>query len=240
MRGYSAWHIARPVHGRRSHLRYGFTKCRECEDPAEGKDGLCRSCRGFLSARLNFTKRHRTIYAWDGNKDERLRGCYRYSERTELSRALTQLAGELHYPKGALRRRAEQLGLTMWTHVRWTQAEIVLLEEYAGGKTVGWITRKLKTKTGIGRSYNAVKCKAEEIGRSLRLREGYTQRDLIELFGTTHFTVSKWFGHGWIVADRSGRTSEKQIKDFLQRHPHEWHFKRVDETWIKGILFPSR
>lgn len=128
----------------------------------------------------------------------------------------------------------------MWSHVRWTPAEILLLEEYAGSKTVGWITRQLKTKTGIGRSYNAVKCKAEEIGRSLRLREGYTQRDLIELFGTTHFTVNKWFGHGWIVAGRSGRISEKQIKDFLQRHPHEWHFKRVDETWIKAILFPFR
>lgn len=189
---------------------------------------------------VNFGTRRGKIYIWDEEKDEQLRSCYKHAQRRELSIALTRLANELRYPKGALRRRAEQLGLTMWSHVRWTAQELTLLEEYAGNKTVGWITRKLKSKTGIGRSYNAVKCKAEEIGRSLRLRDGYTQTDLIELFGTTHFTVHKWIGHGWMVADYDGRISEKQIRDFLQRHPHEWHFKRVDETWIKGILFAVR
>ena len=86
--------------------------------------------------------------------------------------------------------------------MRWSSEELVLLEEYAGNKTVGWITRKLKAKTGVGRSYNAVKCKAEELGRSLRLRDGYSQKDLMELLGTTHFTINKWIGHGWIVMDR--------------------------------------
>jgi hypothetical protein len=217
-----------------------YSKCRQCDDPAQGRDGLCRSCRGYLSANVNFGKQQRTIYAWDKNKDERLRSCYRHGDRKELSRALTRLANELRYPKGALRRRAEQLGLTLWSHVRWTPAEVALLEEYAGNKTVGWITRKLKAKTGIGRSYNAVKCKGEELGRSLRFRDGYTQRDLIELLGTTYFTVNKWIARQWIIPNRHGRISEDQIKRFLQCHLEEWHFKRVDEAWVKGMLFTLR
>jgi hypothetical protein len=115
-----------------------------------------------------------------------------------------------------------------------------VLEEYAGNKTVGWITRKLKAKTGIGRSYNAVKCKGEELGRSLRLRDGYTQRDITELLGTTHFTVSKWIARQWLVPDSNGRISDNEIKRFLQSDPQEWHFKRVDEGWVEGMLFTLR
>jgi hypothetical protein len=215
----------------------GAAKCRECDDPAQGRDGLCRSCRGYLSAKANFAERPGTKYVWDKKNDLHLRWCYNHTGRKELSLALTRLANELGYPKGALRRRAEQLGLTMWSHVRWTPQEIVVLEEYAGNRTVGWITRKLKAKTGIGRSYNAVKCKAEQIGRSLRLVDGYTQNDLIDLLGTTHFTMRNWYGKGWLVADDNGRVSEAQIRSFLRQHPQEWHFKRVDEAWVKGILF---
>jgi hypothetical protein len=212
-------------------------KCRECDDPAEGKDRLCRSCRGYLSAKVNFARRQQATYAWDESKDVRLRWCYNHSQRQALSHALTRLANELRYPKGALRRRAEQLGLTMWSHVRWTSEELALLEEYAGSRSVGWITRKLKAKTGIGRSYNAVKCKAEELGRSLRLSDGYTQEDLIELLGTTYFTLNKWIVKGWLVADSNDRISEEQVRDFLEHHPQEWHFKRVAEALVKGILF---
>jgi hypothetical protein len=214
-------------------------KCRACDDPAEGRDGLCRSCRGFQSAKVNFARRQGPTYPWDAEKDARLRRCYNYSGRRDLSRALTRLASELRYPRTVLRRRAEQLGVTMWRHVRWTPAEITILEEYAGSKTVGWISRQLKKRTGRGRSYNSVKCKAEEIGRSLRLSDGYSKRDLAELFRTTEFTVAKWFAKAWLATDRNGRVSEETVRRFIKQHPNEWHFKRVDEAWVKGLLFPS-
>lgn len=102
---------------------------------------------------------------------------------------------------------------------------------------IGWITRHLRVCTGVGRSYNAVKCKAEEIGRSLRLREGYTHSDLAKLFGTTESTVSKWFANRWLTANRLGRVTDGDIVDFIAQHPWEWHFKRVDETCLKGLLF---
>ena len=216
-----------------------FGKCRECEDPAQGRDGLCRPCRGFFSAHTNFAGRQGRVYEWNEEKDSKLKRCYACEDRRELSRALSRLAGELGFPKGALRRRAEQLGLTMWSTVRWTPPEIEFLEEHAGTKTVGWIVRKLRERTGIGRSYNAVKCKAAEIGRSLRFREGYTKADLQELFGTTYFTVDKWFARGWMTADARGRVSETGVLDFLQQHPDEWHFRRMDEPWLKSLLFSS-
>jgi DNA-binding transcriptional regulator YiaG len=220
-------------------LTSSFGKCLECEDPAEGRDGLCRSCRGFLSAKRNFAKRNQPAYVWDVAKEARLKRCYDFSDRKELSCALARLANELKYPKVALRRRAEQLGLTMWKHVRWTAEEIAILEEHAGNKTVGWICRQLKKKTGIGRSYNSVKCKAEEIGRSVRLRDGYAKKDLAELFGTTEFTVNKWFEKGWFMPDGNARVSDGKVLKFLREHPSEWHFRRVDEAWVKGILFPT-
>lgn len=214
-----------------------FGQCRECEDPAEGRDGLCQSCRGFQAAKKNFVHRQGPVYVWDAQKDLRLRRCYDRTVRCELSRELSRLSRELGYPKSALRRRAEQLGLTLWSHVRWTPQEIRFLEEYAGTRTVGWIVHRLRTRTGIGRSYNAVKCKAEEIGRSLRLREGYTQSDLATLFGTTESTVSKWFARGWLAVNREGRVTDRDVLRFIAQHHWEWHFKRVDEAWLKGLLF---
>ena len=216
-----------------------FGQCSRCEDPATGRDHLCQSCRGFLAARSNFKQRQGPVYPWDGDRDLRLKRCYENTKRPELSRALSRLAGELKYPKAALRRRAEQLGLTLWSHVRWTDAELEILAEYAGEKTVGWITTTLKRRTGIGRSYNAVKCKAEEIGRSLRLGSGYSRNDIVQLFGTTQSTVARWFARDWLVADRNGRCWEDDILKFLREHPSEWHFKRVDEAWVKGLLFES-
>jgi hypothetical protein len=215
-----------------------FRQCRACEDPAQGRDGLCAPCRGFLAAKQNFARRQGPIYAWDAQKDLRLRRCYNHTDRRDLSRELSRLASELGYPKSALPRRAEQLGLTLWSHVRWTPEEVKLLEEYAGVRTIGWITHHLRAVTGIGRSYNSVKCKAEEIARSLRLREGYAQSDLAELFGITESTVSKWFARGWFAANRQGRVTDREVLAFIALHPWEWHFKRVDEAWLKGLLFP--
>jgi len=120
-----------------------------------------------------------------------------------------------------------------------TEEELEILAEYAGEKTIGWITKTLKRHTGIGRSYNAVKCKAEEIGRSLRLASGYSQNDIVQLFGTTQSTVAKWFARCWLVADKNGRTSDEKVLRFLCEYPSEWHFKRVDECWVKGMLFES-
>jgi hypothetical protein len=218
-------------------LRFG--QCSQCEDPASGRDRLCPRCRGFLAAKNNFKQRQGAVYPWDGNKDLRLKRCYENTKRRQLSQALSRLSGELRYPKAALRRRAEQLGITIWSHVRWTDEELQILAEYAGEKTVGWITKTLKRRTGIGRSYNAVKCKAEEIGRSLRLGSGYSRNDIVQLFGTTQSTVAKWFAMGWLVADDNGRCWEEDIVQFLRAHPSEWHFKRVDEAWVKGLLFES-
>lgn len=74
-------------------------------------------------------------------------------------------------------------------HVRWAAEEVAIIEEYAGSKTVGWICRQFKKRVEIGRSYNSVKCKEEEIGRPLSLSFGYRKNDLAELFGTTEFTA---------------------------------------------------
>jgi len=92
-----------------------------------------------------------------------------------------------------------------------TDEELEIFAEYAGEKTVGWITKTLRRRTEIGRSYNAVKCKAEEIGRSLRLGSGYSQNDIVQLFGTTQSTVAKWFAMDWLVADNNGRCWEENI-----------------------------
>jgi hypothetical protein len=104
-------------------------KCSACEDRAEGRDGLCRPCRGFLAAKKNFARRRGPVYPWDVQKALRLRRCYEHAERHSLSRELTRLSGELGYPKSASRRRAEQLGLTLWSHIRWAPPEIMILPE---------------------------------------------------------------------------------------------------------------
>ncbi len=218
-------------------LRREFGRCRECRDPASGRDGLCRPCRGFIIAKKNFAKRQGPVYTWDAHKDLLLKRAYNTTDRVELSRNISRLSLELKYPKGALRRRTEQLGLTLWSHIRWTSEEEAFLEEHAGVKSVGWITNQLKKRTRIGRSYNSVKCKAEAMNRSLRLREGYTMNDLADLFGTTYHTIRKWFDNQWLTSDGNGRVTDSEIKAFVCKHPEEWYFKRVDDSWLKDLLF---
>lgn len=63
--------------------------------------------------------------------------------------------------------------------------------------------------------------------------------DLAQLFGTTYHTVRKWFDNRWLTSDGNGRVADSEIKRFVGEHPEEWYFKRVDDSWLKGLLFSS-
>ncbi len=63
-----------------------------------------------------------------------------------------------------------------------------------------------------------------------------SQNDSPELFGATQSTVAKWFAKGWLMAAPKGGCASGAVR-FIAQHSSEWHFKKVDEAWLKGLLF---
>ena len=45
-----------------------------------------------------------------------------------------------------------------------------------------------------------------------------------------------------MTGNREGRATDDEVLHFITQHTREWHFKRVDEPWLKGLLFggPAR
>jgi hypothetical protein len=127
--------------------------------------------------------------------------------------------------------RATQLGLSSATR-RWTPAELELLGDMAGSFSKSAIARKL------GRSYWSVKGQCAKLRIQSRITSGYSRVDVQDLLGVGGRSLTKWIKLGWLKL-QNDRITEASMVKFLREHPEEYRLSRVDETWFKGLVFPS-
>jgi len=106
------------------------------------------------------------------------------------------------------------------------------LGDLAGTQSKSSIARRL------GRSYWAVKAQCAKHNISARVTSGYSRADLEYLLGVGSRSVRKWIQLGWLKIQQD-RINEPGMIKFLREHPEEYRLNRVDETWFKGLLFPS-
>ena len=107
-----------------------------------------------------------------------------------------------------------------------------LLGELAGTLTKSAIARKL------GRSYWSVKAQCSRLSIQSRLTSGYSRIDIQYLLGVGGRSTARWIKRGWLKL-QNDRITEASVIKFLREHPEEYRLSRVDETWFKGLLFPS-
>jgi hypothetical protein len=83
-----------------------------------------------------------------------------------------------------------------------------------------------------------VKAQVRKLGLSARVSGDYSQQDVEQLLGVGRKRVCQWISKGWLQLE-DGRVTEKSLEKFLRLHPEEYQLSRVDESWFKGMLFPS-
>ena len=142
-----------------------------------------------------------------------------------------------------IKKRAARLGLTMQQDKRlWTAAEEEIIERLVGKVSALTIAKKLK------RTEASVVLKIKRMGLSRRVRNGYTMRDIEECFGEDHHKIEKWIVNGWLRDYLQGtrrhggnghdihRLREKDILDFIRRHPEEINLGKVDPIWFLDLV----
>jgi hypothetical protein len=83
-----------------------------------------------------------------------------------------------------------------------------------------------------------VKAQCSRLSIQSRLTSGYSRADVEYLLGVGARSVRKWIKLGWLRV-QDDRITETSMVRFLRDHSEEYRLNRVDETWFKGLLFPS-
>jgi DNA-binding CsgD family transcriptional regulator len=189
-------------------------------------DQLCHGCR--IKTRPNPNQR----FCWNSELDRQLRTAYQEaSGRCDLTQRLSAFQKRTGFTRVVVLARATQLGLSSALK-RWTAEELEMLGELAGTLSKSAIARKL------GRSYWSVKAQCSRLSIQSRLTSGYSRADVEYLLGVGARSVRKWIKLGWLRV-QDDRITETSMVRFLREYPEEYRLSRVDETWYKGLLFPS-
>jgi hypothetical protein len=152
-------------------------------------------------------------------------------KKTHLSAALDSLQRRTGWPRSAILSKAHRLGLS---NRPWSPEETAYLEEAVGRVSARQIAKRLK------RSPTSVNARARKLGLSRRCQEGYTQTDLEVVFGVNDRKVRCWMQSGKLgpVRNWNGhRVSADNVKRFISSHYKEYDLRRVDQDWLKMMLF---
>jgi hypothetical protein len=188
------------------------------------KDRLCRVCR----------PKKRRKYLWTPSLDAELRRIYADNarHRPELGSAIHAFSVRIGWPVLAVTQRAIALKITTYQKYPWTRHQDALLCSLAG-ESIRLICKKLH------RSETSIRNRMSRLRISGKYLEGYSQDDLIYLFGVGQQMVRRWMDKGWLRRSDEGRIPEQCVRRFLRSHAEEYDLKRVDQAWFKGMIFPS-
>lgn len=191
------------------------------------KDGRCHRCR--IMGRLNPNQR----FCWTSDLDNALIRAYRGAgSRRELSSNLNHVQRLTGFTRVVILSRAQSLGLSFCARRPWAPDEIELLGEALGTLSKSQIARRM------GRTYYSVKAQVARMTRTARVTENYSQQEVEQLLGVGRKRVCQWIRSGWLQL-HNGRVTETSLERLLRLHPEEYQLNRVDESWFKGMLFPS-
>lgn len=217
-------------------------QCVKCQIEIEGKYvRYCDPCRSLQ-------RRKRVKYVPTEFIDSKLKQIYalRPDRRSSPIPSMAQVSKAVGWPKWALKKRAQKLGLTRNTDDRpWTQRELEICERYA------WMSDeriRLKLKaSGFTRTCTAIHLKVKRLG--LKQSTGhYTARNLADCFGIDSHSITRWIESGKLKAiRRETERTEKQggdmwlithenVKEFVLSHPLEFDIRKVEQLWFMDLV----
>jgi hypothetical protein len=125
-------------------------------------------------------------------------------------------------------KRAAQLKLTNW-YRPWSAEEKDYVLEYARELSVAEMARNLR------RTSEAVYQMLWRNGESARVRDGYTQGDLAQIFHMLPKKVREWISLGWLTPC-GGRIKDRGLNRFLKEHRDEIDPSRIDKEFRLWFL----
>ena len=166
-------------------------------------------------------------------------------EYAGTNRSRHEIAVRIGVSDCAVTGQITKMGLAKITDRRpWTDKEEEKLAELIGRETVPKIAKIMK------RTINAINVRAKRIHAMKRDRNGwYTKREVSEILGTDHHWVQKRIENGSLRATRNNeeqeprknrgaywRIDEKDLKEFIRRHPQELNGRNVNLCQVVEIL----
>lgn len=130
--------------------------------------------------------------------------------------------------EGEILKRTAELKLTNW-HRLWTPDERNYILEHAREFSVVEMARNL------GRTPQAVYQMLWRNKESARVRDGYTQRDLAQIFHVAPKKVREWVRLGWLTPCQ-GRIKDRGLNRFLEEHRDAVDAARIDKEYRLWFL----
>ncbi len=130
--------------------------------------------------------------------------------------------------EGEILKRTAELKLTNW-HRPWAPEEKNYILEHAREFSVVEMARNL------GRTPQAVYQMLWRNKESARVRDGYTQRDLAQIFHVAPKKVREWVRLGWLTPCQ-GRIKDRGLNRFLEEHRDAVDAARIDKEYRLWFL----
>ena len=203
--------------------------CASCPtETSHAKDGLCRSCR------LRAANRRQQKYVWTEAMDAELTQLYRSAKgKKVLSAKLKTFRVRHGLPAYIVVNRTVALDLRAIKMRIWTPADLGYLHEHAGNVSVYRMAKELH------RTPLSVKHQLFRMQVSGAVRDGYSRRELRELFGVRQEVIASWIRRGWLAVDAEDRISDEAIERFVWEHMQDYRFASCEEWWLKQMLNPA-
>ena len=178
-------------------------------------------------------------HKWTDEEREIIRRDFR-----QTSASQRELANRLGVTGPQVAHQIARMGLGKRSDRRpWTPEENSRLLDLIEEKSTVQIAKSMR------RTVNAVVVQAKRLNASPRNRAGwYTMREVCEILGMDHHWLSRRIENGSLQATRQNggtpeddkgrmwRIEEKNLRQFIRRHPHELNGRNVDLVHLVDIL----
>lgn len=146
-----------------------------------------------------------------------------------------RLSKRFNVPRHTIHDWAEMLGVHQKRKKHWKEEELSYLKSAWGGTSISGIAKKLN------RSIGSVRQRAAHLGLSRIDNDKLNLIELREAFRCGDRTLAQWIERGWLKGTQNGKHgvwqfSDKQIRDFIVRHPDQVNQHKVDWLWVVDIL----
>ena len=188
-------------------------------------------------------------YQFTTKLDEQLTDLYaaRRNSTSDRLPGLTALSEQSGIPGWALRKRAQELGLTRVKETAWTAEENAIIHKWAH-----LVPERIHIKlsaAGYARTVTAVRLQRKRLKFKLHNHGHYSASAVAYGFGIDQHAVVDWIKDGKLAAERAGtkRITNKQggdaylinrqaVRDFIFANPMLFDLGKVDQLWFMHVI----